>query len=319
MTIINFYFLLFFSIIISLSINSTFLIWLSLELNMLRFLPIISSGINVELENSMKYFLIQRWASIFFLLRFFFLMLQKTFYVMIVIRMLIKLGIAPFHTWFISILKTSSLKILVLLSSVQKLIPLIILINLKINTSLLMAVVLLNIIFILLILPITINLNKLLALSSINNVIWIIIRVIISLKLFVTFIVIYLFLIVGLMILYNEYHINIFSQINRINFFDKICMVLIFMSLGGLPPLLGFLRKFLVIKFILISSNRIYFIMIIVFSSLFLLYFYISRIYFYLTYIPSLKMNLKIRHVLIKKYLYMISLLIINSFLLVNL
>lgn len=121
------------------------------------------------------------------------------------------------------------------------------------------------------------------------------------------------------MILYNEYHINIFSQINRINFFDKICMVLIFMSLGGLPPLLGFLRKFLVIKFILISSNRIYFIMIVVFSSLFLLYFYISRIYFYLTYIPSLKMNLKIRHVLIKKYLYMISLLIINSFLLVNL
>jgi NADH:ubiquinone oxidoreductase subunit 2 (subunit N) len=124
---------------------------------------------------------------------------------------------------------------------------------------------------------------------------------------------------VGLMILYNVFYINIFSQINRINFFDKICMVLIFMSLGGLPPLLGFLRKFLVVKFILISSNRIYFIMIVVFSSLFLLYFYISRIYFYLTYIPSLKMNLKIRHVLIKKYLYIISLLIINSFLLVNL
>ena len=68
----NFYFLMFISIFISLRINSNFLMWILLELNILRFLPIISSKEYIEIENSIKYFLIQRWASIIFLIRFFF-------------------------------------------------------------------------------------------------------------------------------------------------------------------------------------------------------------------------------------------------------
>ena len=56
----NFYFLIFISIIIALRFNSSFIMWVSLEINILRFLPIISSGVNIELENSVKYFLIQR-------------------------------------------------------------------------------------------------------------------------------------------------------------------------------------------------------------------------------------------------------------------
>ena len=49
------------------------MIWIRLELNILRFLPIISTRENIEIENSIKYFLIQRFASVIFLLRFFFL------------------------------------------------------------------------------------------------------------------------------------------------------------------------------------------------------------------------------------------------------
>jgi len=48
------------SIVLALSITSNLLLWIRLELNILRFLPIISSKGNIEIENSIKYFLIQR-------------------------------------------------------------------------------------------------------------------------------------------------------------------------------------------------------------------------------------------------------------------
>merc|ERR1712170_28987 len=120
----------------------------------LRFLPIISSKENIEIENSIKYFLIQRWASVIFLMRFFFFyMINNAFYILINLSLFIKLGIRPFHSWFVSILKTSSLNILFMLSRIQKIIPLV------------------TIFFILILLPRTLSINKVLAISSINNVI----------------------------------------------------------------------------------------------------------------------------------------------------
>merc|ERR1711978_688785 len=92
------------------------------------------------------------------------------------------------------------------------------------------------------------------------------------------------------------YYYNIFMQINRINFFDKIIIVIVFISLGGIPPILGFLRKLLILK--------------IIFSALILLYHYISRIYFFLTYVPSMKFGLNYTNNSRIKYLYLISLVI---------
>ena len=285
--------------------------WISLELNILRFLPIISSKIRLELENAIKYFLIQRWASIIFLLRFFFLAYLNSLYLLIIIRIFMKVGIAPFHIWFISILKTRSLYILILLSSIQKIIPVIILRNIKINYNYLFLFLILNIFFIVIILPGTLRLNKILALSSINNLAWILISIIMSTKLFFLFILIYTYLLIGFTIFYKSYRINIFIQINRINILDKIILIMLFMSLGGLPPLLGFLRKYLIIKFIIYNINWL-FILLIVFRSLYLLYFYISRIYFFLTYMPSLKLTIKVEIFIFKKVFYLISLISIN-------
>lgn len=88
------------------------------------------------------------------------------------LRLLIKLGVRPFHSWFISILKTRSLNILFILSTFQKVIPLLILFNIKINNYLLFLNIFITIIFFLIILlPRTIYINKVLAMSSINNII----------------------------------------------------------------------------------------------------------------------------------------------------
>merc|ERR1711902_170663 len=91
-------------------------------------------------------------------------------------------------------------------------------------------------------------------------------------------------------------------------------MLIIFISLGGIPPLLGFLRK---IKILMNNFIRITIILAIIVSSLLLLYFYLSRIYFYLTNIPSLKINFKLRLLSIKKIIYFTSLVYFNLFFIV--
>ena len=309
----NFYFLLLVSIIISIRFNSRFIIWLRLEINMLRFLPIISSGLNIELENSVKYFLIQRWASIIFLISYFFCSyFINSIRILLILSIFIKLGISPFHTWFISILKTCSLYILMLLSSLQKIIPLIILNNVFFFFRIFYFCIIITIIFLVIILSSVININKLLALSSLGNILWLISSNLLSLKLMILFLTIYVFLLMGIYLFYNSFYYNLFIQINRINFFDKIIIVLLFISLGGMPPLLGFLRKFLILKIIFIYENLILFL-IIIFSSLVLLYHYMSRIYFFITFMPSLKTNFSTNNYSITKYFYLISVTIFNG------
>lgn len=309
----NFYFLLLVSIIISIRFNSRFIIWLRLEINMLRFLPIISSGLNIELENSVKYFLIQRWASIIFLISYFFCSyFINSIRILLILSIFIKLGISPFHTWFISILKTCSLYILMLLSTLQKIIPLIILNNVFFFFRIFYFCIIITIIFLVIILSSVININKLLALSSLGNILWLISSNLLSLKLMILFLTIYVFLLMGIYLFYNSFYYNLFIQINRINFFDKIIIVLLFISLGGIPPLLGFLRKFLILKIIFIYENLILFL-IIIFSSLVLLYHYMSRIYFFITFMPSLKTNFSTNNYSITKYFYLISVIIFNG------
>ena len=222
--------------------------------------------------------------------------------------MFIKLGVSPFHTWFISILKTCSLFILIILSTIQKLIPLIILNNIYINYIIFYFSIFFTIVFIVFILSRVINLNKLLALSSLGNILWLISRNILSIKLILLFILIYIYILLGIYIFYNIYYFNIFMQINRINLFDKIIIVIVFISLGGMPPMLGFLRKLLILKIIFIYEN-IFLFLIIIFSSLILLYHYISRMYFFLTFIPSIKLSLNYYNNSWFKFVYLISLI----------
>merc|ERR1712200_295686 len=110
-------------------------------------------------------------GSYFFNKIFFFYIINSRFYLLINLRLLIKLGVRPFHSWFISILKTRSLNILFILSTFQKVIPLLILFNIKINNYLLFLNIFITIIFLIILLPRTIYINKVLAMSSINNII----------------------------------------------------------------------------------------------------------------------------------------------------
>lgn len=310
----GFYLLLAITLLISFSRRSPYIIWVSLELNILRFLPIMSSEMGLALENTIKYFLVQSWASIVFLMGIFFSVLfWESMIYLSILGVMLKLGAAPLHGWFISILKTCSLWVLVFLSRVQKIIPLMILRNLHISSFLILVFSISTFLFVIVRLPGAISLNKILALSSIGNLIWFLVRSQVQMKLFILFMFIYILLLLGVLLLYKKTGLNQFMQINGIVFTDKIIILFVFMSLGGLPPLLGFLGKLVILKNIIIYINMV-FLVILIYTSLIILYNYISRIFFLLNYMPSIKYCFKAESRLLKKTTYLISVVGFNLF-----
>merc|ERR1711994_691469 len=133
----------------------------------------------------------------------------------------------------------------------------------------------------------------------------------ISLKLIILFFIIYIYILSGVIFIYGQIKLGRFFYVNSINFFDKFFLILVFISLGGIPPLLGFLSKFIVLK-ILISFLNFFFL--IIFSSLILLYFYLSRLYFFLSNLPTIKIRFKINFINFKKLSYLMSLINLNLF-----
>nr|YP_007026106.1 NADH dehydrogenase subunit 2 [Calanus hyperboreus]AFU88795.1 NADH dehydrogenase subunit 2 [Calanus hyperboreus] len=312
--LLGFYLLLAMTLLISFSSSSPYMMWVSLELNMLSFLPIMSSEMGLALENTMKYFLVQSWASIVFLMGIFFSVLfWESMMYLSMLGVMLKLGAAPLHGWFISILKTCSLWVLVFLSSVQKMIPLMILSNLHISSFLMLVFSMSTFLFVMVSLPGAISLNKILALSSMGNLIWFLVSSQVQMKLFMLFMFIYILLLLGVLLLYKKTGLNQFMQINGMVFTDKIMMLFVFMSLGGLPPLLGFLGKLVILKNIMMYMNMVFLVMLI-YTSLMILYNYISRMFFLLNYMPSIKYCFKAEPSLLKKTTYLMSVVGFNLF-----
>lgn len=186
---------------------------------------------------------------------------------------------APFHGWFLALIKFTRTKILFYLSTLQKLIPLIVCRKLNLRMSKFIIFIVLGGFIVFIVGVSTLKLKKILALSSINNLNWIIIRNFINIKLILFFVIIYVFLLGGVISRIIENKKIIFLQMANINFLAKIYLIFSLMSLGGLPPLLGFFRKLLVLK---TSILRIVIIIFFIFSSLIILFYYI-RFRFLLT------------------------------------
>lgn len=292
--------------------------WLCLEINILAFLPIISSETGVAFENTIKYFIIQSCASIIFLFGVIFCLFIRNRFILIKrIAIFFKLGAAPFHGWFISILKRCSIWVLFLLSTLQKLLPLLILVNIIIEPGLLIFIVLFRAIVIFVRVPGRVTLNKVLALSSVANLIWLLFGTQNSAKLILSFIFIYFILLTGIIFSINIRRNSSLYQIERLDNFSKVMFMFMFISLGSLPPLLGFLGKLLILKTIILTV-RLPAIILLVFTSLIILYTYISRFFFYLSIIPSIKLSLKINKFKYAKLIFLASIFIFNLFIVFN-
>merc|ERR1719206_731144 len=136
-------------------------------------------------------------------------------------------------------------------------------------------------------------------------------RVHLSVKLILSFIFIYIILLLGIVFSTNTRNNTSLFQIEGLDNFSKLMFMFIFLSLGSLPPLLGFLIKLLVLKSIIYITG-IPVIIILVFISLIILYTYISRFFYYIRIAPSVKLTLKTGQLKSTKLIFLASIFSFN-------
>lgn len=333
-----FFFTIIFRTLISISANSWFSAWVGLEINLLSFIPLIISTNNIQSsESSLKYFITQVFASSLLLFFIIFYILKSNliielnfsnnFNFLIYASLIIKLGAAPFHFWFPNVLEGLNWINRLIIITWQKIAPIIIISYSLFN----------RIIFFIIISSIIVgslgglnqtSLRKIIAFSSINHIGWIVTALFFNENLWYLYFLIYTILNFSLIFLFHNikiFYLNqIFSLFINSNLI-KFIFIINFLSLGGLPPFLGFLPKWLIIQS-LISLNQNFLILIIIIITLITLFFYlrISFSAFMLNY-ENIKWNYKINlNIYINLFLIFITIisligLIIILFILFNL
>nr|YP_009561694.1 NADH dehydrogenase subunit 2 [Hydrillodes lentalis]QAT19934.1 NADH dehydrogenase subunit 2 [Hydrillodes lentalis] len=279
--------MLIFSTLISISSNSWLGCWIGLEINLLSFIPLISNSNNLlSTEASLKYFLTQSIASINFLFSILLKMIllknfEMNYFLSIMMNssMLMKMGSAPFHFWFPNIIEGLSWFNNFLLMTWQKITPMIIL-SYYFNKNFLFIIIMMNVIIGALGGLNQTSLRKLMAFSSINNLGWMISAIMISENLWMFYLFMYSFMISIMCFMFYMLNMFFINQlfINNMNSLIKINLLINFLSLGGLPPFIGFFPKWIIINFLIM--NQLYFlIFIMIMMSLIVLFFYIRIIY----------------------------------------
>nr|UPL65416.1 NADH dehydrogenase subunit 2 [Sadoletus valdezi] len=272
------------STMITLSSNNWMGMWMGLEMNLMAFIPFISKSKNMKSSQSMMiYFLTQSIGSIILL----FSILMSTFIMtspllineltknMLIISILIKMGAAPFHMWFPEMMSKLNWKECCLLTTWQKLAPMTVLSNIiNPNWIIYMSIMLSTMMGAIGGLNQT-SLRKIMAYSSINHMGWMI--ALISVKfMWYKYLIIYTMIVSMMMMYFNYNNMYFINQLisSSISLTEKYTYIMLMMSMGGLPPFLGFLPKLMTIQ-MMIETNLIFILMIMVMSSLITLFYYL--------------------------------------------
>nr|QXT44648.1 NADH dehydrogenase subunit 2 [Grigiotermes hageni] len=277
--------------LVSVSSNSWLGAWMGLEINLMSFIPLMSNVKNMyNTEASLKYFIVQVLASATLL----FMVVMKTLtedlfsfdsslYTPMIIctPLLLKSGAAPLHWWFPGVMEGLSWENCALLMTVQKAAPLMLMSYLiEMNTFTLSIVMMSTIVGAIGGLNQT-SMRKILTYSSINHTGWMLIALTTSENLWLVYFMIYATLtltVVSAIKLSGVSFINQTMMTNKEATLMKFMMFTSLLSLGGLPPFLGFLPKWIVIQ-AMITNNMIPLATIVVVTSLITLYYYLSISY----------------------------------------
>nr|YP_009126988.1 NADH dehydrogenase subunit 2 [Phormia regina]AFZ41159.1 NADH dehydrogenase subunit 2 [Phormia regina] len=284
---IMFFGILMMGTLISISANSWLGAWMGLEINLLAFIPLMSDNKLMSTEASLKYFLTQALASSVFLFAVILFLLNSSksnsnyfMEMMIFSSLLLKSGSAPFHFWFPNVMEGLSWLNALILMTWQKIAPLMLISYIIFKPMIITSIILSSLIGALGGLNQT-SLRKLMAYSSINHLGWMLAAMYNSNLLWMTYFMFYTFLTFCMIFMFNMFKTSHINQLFSLFFHSKVMKFFLFfnlLSLGGLPPFLGFFPKWIVIQS-LTMNNQFFLLTFMVLMTLITLYFYMRLCY----------------------------------------
>nr|ADU54932.1 NADH dehydrogenase subunit 2 [Dosidicus gigas] len=270
----------------SLSSSHWLTMWMGLEINLMGFLPLMNiKGKTLEAEASMKYFIIQSMSSSILIissvlmynntLSWYSMFTDSTFSLMIILSLVLKLGGAPLHFWMPSIAKQMSWSILFMMLTWQKLAPLLMLSLVNSNLMVVMLISMASTIVGSIMALNQTNIQLIMTYSSISHLGWMLSMITINSSLTMMYFFNYIMISMPLMNMLSMTlgnHLFMLTQQTKMNNMIPISLIL---SLGGLPPLLGFMSK-LIILISLIEMKLMMLAMFMFMGTLISLYFYLN-------------------------------------------
>lgn len=207
---------------------------------------------------------------------------------LLLISLLIKIGSAPLHFWIPLVIEGLNWNNNYLLITWQKLGPLVLITNNLSYSFLRIFIILSSSIRSFIGLNQT-SLKKIITYSSINQIRWLILSLCISKYLIKIYFLFYFLILLNIIIIFNKFNLYYLNQLFNIKIYKKSNVLFIFssiLSMGGLPPFLGFYPKILII----INFNNSILLFLLIMFTLIILFFYLRLAYFIIL-IDRLKIN----------------------------
>ena len=278
--------------IIIISRTHWFTIWIGLEIKTISIIPILlKKKKSRTTEASIKYFIIKTVAAAIILKSALIKVWNKGSWLIntkkqlcktiTTIALIIKLGIAPFHLWFPEVVRGVKLTKGLIITTWQKIAPTIIILLIKTKTKLIIVFTTTSIIIRSWKGLKQTKTRKIIAFSSINHIRWIILISIYNLQISLIMLIIYITIKTSIFIsLINKKTLKIANakKKNLIKPWKASILSISLLSLGGLPPLTGFIKKFLRLKILIEKKAKIITIPLII-GRLIRLFFYLRLIF----------------------------------------
>jgi len=257
--------------------NNWIFIWIIIEINIICFIILLIKKLNMAI----KYFIIQSITSTILLI----LLLEEininlltttTINECLFLIICLKARLPPMHIWLIQVISIKIPIQIILILTTQKLLP-INLMSYNITPSIILVIILSSIIGgfggIL-----QNSIIKIIAYSSFAHGGWILCNLIINIKTWIIYFMVYRINLWLLLVLCSTQSLNKLSNTNEFRHINKVNFTTIILSLGGIPPLIGFITKIITIIY-LIETEITLTLAYLIIGTVITLYFYFKICY----------------------------------------
>nr|WQB38556.1 NADH dehydrogenase subunit 2 [Acanalonia sp.] len=237
------------STVATLASNTIFTAWVMMEINFMSFLPLMSKSKKMT-DQPMKYFIIQSLSSSLMLMSIMVNSIMEaplTESMLMLTSMMMKIGLIPFHLWMPSIMQNMSWENCMIFTTIQKIPPMII-----IAQTLSLKMLMVPMCATLLLAPMSainqLSTKKIMAYSSISNSPWMIFATMSSKMQMVMMFTIYTMITINMMKKFKSMNLMFMNQMMMKTKNNSMEMIVNMLSLSGIPPMIGFFPKWMILS-----------------------------------------------------------------------